>query len=256
MCCCASLAGIRSITWSLGTCPGCRNVFDRKTSVLPSATVAQAVAESGLVWSGPTNGRAYYLTLAVTNNAGVTVVFGAPRVAVDTTPPVIADLRMETHSTQLSPLPFLSGFETVSVKWSSVDAESGVATQQLCSRLFVSTDLAPNAGEVVCYDVPRLDGTFTLPSFNATSTVHGDQLEVRLVVTSAIGITSTAVSPVVTVVWAAPVISYVRETDSSNPDRVDVRYSSVPGRVAIAWGTEPSVVPVVRQWLSLVRAFE
>jgi hypothetical protein len=188
-------SGLRALTWALGTCPGCRDVVGTTPTALHSGDVAAAALEAGTAWGAPLNGRSYYLTLTATNNAGVTVVFGAPAVHVDTSPPVVTGLLVDGRTTPASPHVFVSAYGGVRVAWRAADAESGVAQQRLCARVGVPVSgggsdsdapsetvgssasgsafevdgsgagVAPAAPQEVCVDVEPLASSHTFPAF-------------------------------------------------------------------------------------------
>lgn len=219
-------SGLRlPIIWSLGTTPSGRDVVSLALSRTGQSSLADEL-EAALPVDRvvPVDGMTYYLSLSVTNDAGLSITYDATPIIVDSTPPVVASVLVPSATSVLSSnYLFHSAYEPFLVTWTVGDDQSGVFALDLCAWLCNdgACKFADDAAEVPlgahesCVPVRPNATSAAMPSVNqlltglgvggvetmADAPLETTTMVMVLRVTNRAGLSSFKHAPVVTAVW-------------------------------------------------------
>ena len=128
-------SGLRAVTWAVGSAAGAGDVVpataaqlrgsdvdlsDRPSSAastesdLGTSTLAEQLELASMPPVSWLSGRVYFVTLGVTNNAGLSVWYTGPGVLVDFTPPVVKDVQV-TNAVTVDGAAYVGGAEPLEV---------------------------------------------------------------------------------------------------------------------------------------------
>ena len=130
---------VAQLTWCSGSSPGSCDLVE-KTLLTPESTSIEKVLNDPI-----TNGQRYFVSVNVTNSAGVTASLTSDGVTVDNTPP-ISGLVVDGFGLDVD---FLNGEADINAQWFGFeDFESGIESYQvaLCNVRISSWCAQPFTG--------------------------------------------------------------------------------------------------------------
>ena len=115
-------SGLRAVTWAVGSAAGASDVVavtavNSSLADVGASTLAEQLqlgSESGTSVSW-LSGRVYFVTLGVTNNAGLSAWYTGPGVLVDFSPPVVGAVRI-VNAVTIGDVAYVDGAGLLQVK--------------------------------------------------------------------------------------------------------------------------------------------
>ncbi|XP_015767122.1 PREDICTED: uncharacterized protein LOC107345883, partial [Acropora digitifera] len=205
------------LTWCLGSSPGSCDLVE-ETLLTPESTSIERVLNDPI-----TNGQRYFVTVNVTNSAGVTATLTSDGVTVDDTPP-ISGLVVDRFGLDAD---FLNGEADINARWFGFeDLESAIESYQvaLCNVRISSLCPQPFTGLGKASNV-TITGGLDLES--------GAQYYVIVKAMNFAGLVAEASSDGFSVDFTPPAASKARL--GSGPDQL--KYQSDLTKLSVSWGT-------------------